>query len=58
MLYDNLIVTGQQMAGCKQVSEILNKFFQGYTSSLSIELLTNAVELHYEGLSMESKKML
>jgi hypothetical protein len=45
------------MANRNQLSEILNRFFVGYQSSISIELLANAMDLHYEGLSDESKKM-
>ena len=29
---------------------MLNKYFNGYQSGLSISLLTESVELHYEGL--------
>lgn len=52
---DNLIVSGTQMTIRPQVAEILNKYFSGYQTSLSIELLANALDLHYEGLSVQSK---
>lgn len=52
---DNLIVSGTQMTMRPQVAEILNKYFSGYQTSLSIELLANALDLHYEGLSAQSK---
>ena len=33
------------------MGQLLNKYFSGYQSSLSIDLLVNALELHYEGLT-------
>ena len=39
------------MSSRKQVSHILNKFFNGHQSTLSVPLLTEAMELHYEGFN-------
>lgn len=46
------------MAGRKQVGQVLNKYFSGFHSSLSVELLVNALELHYEGFSQDSNAIL
>ena len=46
------------MAGRKQIGQVLNKYFSGYHSSLSIDILVNALELHYEGFSQDSNEIL
>jgi len=38
------------------MAEIFSKYFFGYQSSLSIDLVTNAIDLHYQGLSEMSKR--
>jgi len=37
---------------------VLNKYFNGYQSSLSINLVIEAIELHYEGIDETSKNIL
>ena len=58
MLQKNLIIAGCQLASRRQIGDILNKYFKGYQSSMSIELLIQAMELHYEGFSGDSSEMM
>ena len=58
IIQSNLITAGCQMSGRKQIGQVLNKYFSGYQSSLSIDLLVNALELHYEGFSDDSNEIL
>ena len=37
---------------------MLNKYFSGYQSGISIDLLIEAIEYHYEGLDSDSKAVL
>jgi len=46
------------MSGRKQLNEIMSKFFTGMQDSVSLDLYLNSVELHFEGISDESRKLL
>ena len=54
----NLIINGCQLAQRKQFGRILQKYFSGYQSGLSIKLLVEATEFHYEGLNDHAKEVL
>ena len=58
LVQSNLIIAGCQMSGRKQIGQVLNKYFSGFHSSLSVEILVNALELHYEGFSQDSNAIL
>jgi len=40
------------------LGRILHKYFGGYQSGLSIKLLIEAIEFHYEGLDENAKEVL
>jgi len=42
----------------KQLGRILHQYFNGYKSSVSVKLFTEAVEFHYEGLDQHAKEAL
>ena len=50
LLQSNLIIHGCQLTTRKQLGHVLNKYFSGYQSGISIDLFSEAIEYHYEGL--------
>ena len=58
LLQSNLLINGCQLTQRKQLGHVLNKYFSGYQSGISIDLLIEAIEYHYEGLDSNSKSVL
>lgn len=58
LLQENLIINNSQLTQRRQLGRILNKYFHGYTSSISTKLLIESLELHYEGIDSRARKVL
>lgn len=58
LLQSNLLINGCQLSQRKQLGHILHKYFDGYSSGVSIKLFIEAVEYHYEGLDASARDVL
>ena len=58
LLQSNLIINGCQLTQRKQLGHVLQRYFKGYQSGLSIPLLIEAIDFHYEGLDENSRSIL
>ena len=58
LLQSNILISSCQLTQRKQLGRILHKYFNGYKSNVSVKLLIESIELHYEGLDNRSKSVL
>ena len=58
LIQSNLLINGCQLTQRKQLGQVLNKYFDGYQSGLSIKLLVESLEYHYEGIDDNAKSIL